>query len=228
MGVPRGRDGTPAPGGVPLLAYGTGLRVCCVGGGPVAARKLRGLLDAGAAVVVVAPALTDELARAAADARITWRGRTYAPGDVGDAHLVVAATDDPAVNGAVAADADAAGRLCVRVDDGGAGTAAMMGAVHRPPLVLGVATTVGAPAVSRELRGELAARYGPEHGVLALLVAELRADERVGAALADLEPAQRRARWHRAMGPDILALIRAGHIDQAKEAAYACLLSSLD
>ena len=228
MGVPPGSDGTAAPAGMPLLAYGATLRVCCVGAGPVAERKLAGLLDVGASVVVVAPEATDELARAAADGRVTWHRRPYAPGDLGDAHLVIAATGDAAVNAAVAADADADGRLCVRVDDGTAGTAAMMGAVHRPPLVLGVATTVGAPALSRQVRAELARRYGPEHGQLASLVAELRADARVVAALAELDAGQRRARWRGAMGPDILALIRAGQIDQAKEAAYACLLSSSD
>lgn len=228
MGVPPVGDGTTPPTGIPLLAYGAGLRVCCVGGGPVAERKLAGLLDVGASVVIVAPEATDGLARAATDGRITWRRRAYAPGDLGDAHLVIAGTGDAAANAAVAADADAAGRLCVRVDDGAGGTAALMGAVHRPPLVLGVATTVGAPALSRQLRRELAQRYGPEHGRLAELVAELRADERVVAALTEQDPEQRRARWHGAMGPDILALIRAGRVDQAKEAAYACLLSSLD
>jgi siroheme synthase-like protein len=217
-----------APAGVPVLLHHAGLRVLAVGGGEIASRKLADLLAGGARVTVVAPDVTDELARAAADGRLRWHRRAYAPGDVGDAHLVIAGTDVPAVNAAVAADADAAGRLCVRVDDGAAGTAAMMGAVHRPPLVLGVATTVGAPALSRQLRGELAARYGPEHGVLASLVAELRADRRVVAALAGLDPAQRRARWQGAMGADILRLIRAGQVDQAKEAAYACLLSSLD
>jgi precorrin-2 dehydrogenase/sirohydrochlorin ferrochelatase len=228
VGVPPGRDGAAAPAGVPLLILGAGLRVCCVGGGPVAERKLAGLLDAGASVVVVAPEATDGLVRAATEGRVTWQRRAYAPGDLGDAHLVIAGTGDAAVNATVAADADAAGRLCVRVDDGIAGTAAMMGAVHRPPLVLGVATTVGAPALSRQLRRELAQRYGPEHGRLALLVAELRADERVVAALTGLDAGQRRARWRAAMGPDILAFIRAGQFDQAKEAAYACLLSSLD
>ena len=91
-----------------------------------------------------------------------------------------------------------------------------------------MASTAGVPAVSRQLRRELAERYGPEHGRLASLVAELRGDERVATALAAVDPVERRARWQAAMGADILRLIRAGQVDQAKEAAYACLLSSSD
>lgn len=216
------------PVGVPVLLYPARLRVLCVGGGVVATGKVRDLLDGGARVRVIAPDVSATLREAADEGRLVWRRATYRPGDVGDASLVIAATGSPEVNAAVAADADAAGRLCVRVDDGPAGSAAMMGAVRRGPLVLGVATTGAAPALTRMVRRELADRYGPEHGVLAGLCAELRRDPTVAAALAVLDVDTRRARWRRVYHPDILGLIRAGRLDQAKEAALACLLSSSD
>jgi siroheme synthase-like protein len=202
--------------------------VVCVGGGPVAAGKIAGLVAGGAAVRVVAPRLVDRLHAAVAAGAVAWEGRTYRPGDIGDAHLVISATDDPAVNAAVARDADAADRLCVRVDDGGAGSAAMMASVQRDALVLGVATTTGVPSLTRALRLELEARYGPEYGELATLCTALRVDARVRAALAGTTPEQRRARWRAVIRSDILDLIRAGHLDEAKEAALACLLSSSD
>lgn len=214
--------------GVPFLLYSPRLRVLCVGGGPVAAGKLGALLDGGATVRVVAFELSDRLRDAVAEGRVGWERRAYRSGDVGDAHLVIAATDDPAVNAVVAGDADAAGRLCVRVDDATGGSAAAMAAVYREPLVLGVATTVGAPALTRALRRELADRYGPEYGQLAALFAELRSDPRVVAALSDLDRSARRARWHAVTDLDILDLVRAGRLAQAKEAALACLLSSSD
>ncbi len=214
--------------GVPLLLYSPRVRVLAVGGGAVATGTLAGLLDGGAAVRIVAPDLTDRLRDEVAAGRVRWERRAYRAGDVGDAHLVIAATDDPAVNAVVAADADAAGRLCVRIDDAAGGSAATMAAVHRDPLVLGVATTVGAPSLTRTLRRELADRYGAEYGRLAQLCAELRADGRVVAALAELDRPARRARWRTVVDADILDLIRAGRLAHAKEAALACLLSSSD
>jgi precorrin-2 dehydrogenase/sirohydrochlorin ferrochelatase len=214
--------------GVPVMVYPARLRVLCVGGGVVATGKIKDLLDGGARVRVIAPEVTATLRQAADQGRLRWRRGSYRPDDIGDANLVFAATGSPEVNATVAADADAAGRLCVRVDDGPAGSAAMMGSVMRGPLVLGVATTGAAPALTRLVRRELADRYGPEHGVLAELSAELRSDPKVVTALADLDVETRRARWRGVYHPDILDLIRAGRLDQAKEAAFACLLSSSD
>lgn len=236
--------------GVPLLVHTRQLRVLCVGGGSVAARKVAGLIAGGAGVRIVAPFVVDELRTALTSSsgavghgstsssgavghsstadRVTWEARPYRRDDIGDAHLAIAATDDPEVNATVVRDADAAGRLCVRVDEGAAGSAVMMAAVQRDPLVLGVATTAGAPSLTRALRLDLEERYGPEYGQLAALCAELRADTTVAAAFAPLDQVTRRARWRRVIRPDILDLIRAGHLDQAKEAALACLLSSSD
>ncbi|MBW3604588.1 MAG: hypothetical protein KY460_06675 [Actinobacteria bacterium] len=214
--------------GVPILLHAQRLRVVCVGGGSVAARKVAGLIAGGAVLRIVAPSIVDDLRAALTADHVTWEARPHRRDDIGDAHLVIAATDDPAVNAAVARDADAAGRLCVRVDEGAAGSAAMMAAVHRDPLVLGVATTAGVPSLTRALRLDLEDRYGPEYGELAALCAELRADATLAATLAPLDQMTRRARWRRVIRPDILDLIRAGHLDQAKEAAFACLLSSSD
>jgi siroheme synthase-like protein len=220
-------DDTPALAGVPVLLHAARLRVLSVGGGVVATGKLRGLLDGGAQVRVVAPTLAPELQARVERDRVTWLPRAYAPGDIGAEHVVIAGTDDPAVNATVAAHADAAGRVCIRVDDGASGTGAMMAGVRRGPLVFGVATG-GAPALTRLLRQELEHRYGPEHGELARLCADLRADPEVAAALGELDAAARRERWRAVYHPDILDDIRAGRLDQAKEAAFACLLSSSD
>nr|WP_202884892.1 uroporphyrinogen-III C-methyltransferase [Actinopolymorpha cephalotaxi] len=107
----------------------TGRRAVVVGGGPVAVRRVGGLLDAGAVVTVVAPALCEDLAALVEPGRVDWVAREYSPGDLsgdlgGDlrgelagARVVQAATDDPGTNAAVAAEADAAGIWCVRADD---------------------------------------------------------------------------------------------------------------
>lgn len=98
--------------GYPLLLHLEHRRVLVVGAGPVATRRAGALVEAGADVLVVAPTGTDAMAALPVD----WQRRPYAEGDVDGAWLVHAATDDPAVNAAVSAEADRRGVWCVRAD----------------------------------------------------------------------------------------------------------------
>jgi uroporphyrin-III C-methyltransferase / precorrin-2 dehydrogenase / sirohydrochlorin ferrochelatase len=100
-----------------------GRRVVVVGGGAVALRRVTGLIAAGADVTVVAPQCTPALADMAAGGRLTWLARPYGSGDLLDTWLAMACTDDPAVNAAVAADAETHHVLCVRADDASQATA---------------------------------------------------------------------------------------------------------
>lgn len=209
--------------GVLLRVDVAGRRVLCVGGGEVAAAKLTGFLDAGAAVDVVAPEAVPAIVEAAAAGRLRWQQRRYRPSDLDGALLVLAATADPDLNAAVAADADAVGTLCIRVDAGGDGSAALLAAVQRGPLALAVSTGGAAPALARRLRRELAERYGDEYGDLAALLGDLRADATLRARLAALDAAERRRRWHAVLDADLLPLVRAGRVDEASRRARAIL-----
>ncbi|MFY9930932.1 MAG: uroporphyrinogen-III C-methyltransferase [Streptosporangiaceae bacterium] len=100
-----------------------GRRVAVVGGGAVAARRVPALLDAGADVLLISPEVTASLEDLAAAGRIRWEPRRYAPGDCSGAWLVCACTDDPAVNAAVAAAAEAQSTFYVRADEAGASAA---------------------------------------------------------------------------------------------------------
>ncbi|MGQ0844352.1 MAG: uroporphyrinogen-III C-methyltransferase [Sporichthyaceae bacterium] len=100
-----------------------GRRVLVVGGGQVAQRRLPLLLDAGAEVHLVSPAVTAAVESLADHGRIRWMQRPYATGDLDGAWYALALTADPKVNAAVAADAEAARIFCVRADDATAATA---------------------------------------------------------------------------------------------------------
>ena len=100
-----------------------GRRVVVVGGGSVAQRRVAGLLEVGADVVVVSPAVTTALEAVADSREITWEAREYAAGDLDDAWYCVAATDSPEVNTTVAAAAEERRVFCVRADAAEAGTA---------------------------------------------------------------------------------------------------------
>ena len=135
-GGPEGRlDGMDSPAGQEALVYPLSLRVqgrrvVVVGGGSVAVRRVAGLRAAGGDVLVVAPDLSPTLADLAARGLITAHRRDYAPGDLDGAWLVLACTDQPQVNAAVAADAERQRVWCVRADDAAA-SAAWVPAVGR-------------------------------------------------------------------------------------------------
>lgn len=100
-----------------------GRRVLVVGGGAVAARRLPALLSAGADVHLVSPGTTPAVQAMADAGELTWHRRPYASGDAADAWYVLAATGDPDVNAAVAAEAEAQRTFCSRADDAQAATA---------------------------------------------------------------------------------------------------------
>ncbi|HEX3003613.1 MAG TPA: uroporphyrinogen-III C-methyltransferase [Angustibacter sp.] len=97
--------------------------VLVVGGGAVALRRVTRLLEAGADVRVVAPHVVPALRDLAHRGRLTWHRRAYREGDVDDAWLAFACTDDPEVNAAVLRDATAHRVWCSRADDARAATA---------------------------------------------------------------------------------------------------------
>ncbi|HEX8768810.1 MAG TPA: bifunctional precorrin-2 dehydrogenase/sirohydrochlorin ferrochelatase, partial [Jatrophihabitans sp.] len=120
--------------GLPILLDLLGRRVVIVGGGAVAARRARTFTEAGAEVVVIAPEVSPELAAAP----VELLHRRYRPGDLSEAWLAVTATDDPAVNAAVAEEAAGRRIFCVRADTAAAGTARVPAILHSGELTVSV------------------------------------------------------------------------------------------
>jgi len=145
--------GGPAADGpaYPIALDLTGRAVVVVGGGTVALRRARALVEAGAVVTVIAPQVRPEFDELGV--HVVPRG--YRDGDLYGCWLAHAATDDPAVNAAVAAAAERDRVWCVRADDAGA-SAAWTPAVARHGDVT-VAVTAGAdPRRAAKLRAALA------------------------------------------------------------------------
>jgi cobalt-precorrin 5A hydrolase / precorrin-3B C17-methyltransferase len=134
-----------------------GAPVVVVGGGAVGARKLSGLLAAGAAVRLISPAAQPELRVLAESSAITWHARPYQPGDLAGARLVFAATNQRAVNAQVAADAAALGLLCNVADDPRAGDFHLPAVYREPGLLVAVSTAGASPARAKRLRDQIAA-----------------------------------------------------------------------
>jgi uroporphyrin-III C-methyltransferase/precorrin-2 dehydrogenase/sirohydrochlorin ferrochelatase len=115
-----------------------GRRVVVVGGGRVAHRRVLGLLSAGAEVTVVSPRVTPAIEGLVDRSSLDWLPRGYRDGDLHGAWYAVAATDDPAVNAAVAAEAERDRIFCARADDRAASSVWTPAVGRRDDLVIGV------------------------------------------------------------------------------------------
>ncbi len=149
--------------------------VLVVGGGAVAEGKVDGLLEAGARVTVVSPTLTGRLLGMAAQGRFAWRKRPFEVADVEGAWIVIAATDDTAVNARVADAARAAGRLVNAVDDVPNCDFIATSIVRRGDVQISISTGGGSPAMARWLREQLDAALPAELGELLDALSEVRA-----------------------------------------------------
>ena len=134
-----------------------------VGGGRVAQRKVEGLLDTGAQIVVISPDLRNELQELASKKKLRWEERNFKVNDLEGAHLVFAATNDPKKNKGIAKKA-AGKNYWVNVANGARdGDFWVPSIVRRGQLSLAVSTDGASPALSKRLRLELEHVYGPEY-----------------------------------------------------------------
>jgi precorrin-2 dehydrogenase/sirohydrochlorin ferrochelatase len=141
----------------PLMLDGAALSAVIIGGGAVAARKASALLAAGARVRVVSPSIAMELETLARDSSIEIIRDRYAKRHIGDAGLVIAATDDDTVNAEVAVDAKSLGRLVNVTSEPSAGNC-ITPAVHRAGEVVIAVAAGGVPSAAARIRDDVARR----------------------------------------------------------------------
>ena len=190
-----------------------------VGGGKVALRKVEGLVDCGARVRVVAsrvdPALRDL-------AGVVVEERPWRPDDLTGMWLVIAATDDPAVNRSVYEAGERAGIWVNGADDPANCSFTLPSVVRRGDLQVTVSTGGRSPALATWLRRRLEGEIGPEYAVLLdLLATEREGLKAAGRSTEGLD-------WQSALDSDMLGLIRNGDLAHARERLQTCLSSSSD
>ena len=183
-----------------------------VGGGPVAERKVAGLLDAGARVTVVSPSATDGLREWASADRIRLLPREYAAADLADQAVVFVATDDGGINAGVARDARAVGVLVNAVDDPAHCDFILPAVLSRGGITVAVSTGAASPALARVVRDELGAYLDrDDYAALARVVTDVRRILRGQEVRVPWE------RWQAALGGEVRALVRADRLDTARE-----------
>jgi uroporphyrin-III C-methyltransferase/precorrin-2 dehydrogenase/sirohydrochlorin ferrochelatase len=170
----------------PLFADLHGRRVLVVGGGAVAERKVRLLLEAGAQVLLVAPEVTDWLQ---SNPAIEIRRDRFSAEHFAGVVLAIAATDDPSVNAAVAATGRERNVLVNVVDVSELSSFIVPAIVDRSPLVIAISTGGVAPVLARLVRERLESLVDGSFGQLARLLERWRS--RIKGSLPDVNARRR-------------------------------------
>ena len=166
--------------------------VLVVGGGEVAARKIRLLRRAGPRLQVAAAELNAELAERVQLQQIEWIAKAFMPEQLDGCRLAIAATDDAALNRRVADVARARGVLVNVVDDPEPSTFITPAIVDRTPVQIAIASGGAAPVLARRLRERIEALIPAQYGRVAVFMHKHRA-----ALKHELDMPARRSLWER-------------------------------
>ena len=151
-----------------------GRRCVVVGGGQVAERKVERLVECGARVAVLSSRLTDRLAEMARAGTVEHVDSEYEAEKLGEAMLVIGATDREDVNDAVSRECRRRGILVNIVDDPERCDFILPAIFQRGGLTVAVSTGGRSPALARRIREDLEGRFGPEYAVLVDIMADIR------------------------------------------------------
>lgn len=185
-----------------------------VGGGDVAARKVRSLLASGAHVRVVAPELGKALHGMADKGEIAWRSGRFQAEDIRNCVLVVAATNDQEINEQVSTLAKQQ-RLPVNVvDQPDLCTFIMPSVIDRSPVMVAVSSGASSPVLARLLRAKLETVIPGSYGRLASLVKDFRQKAKQHFPATE----QRRRFWEHVLQGPIAEMIFSGQDDRARNA----------
>ena len=193
-----------------------------VGGGEVAARKASLLLKAGGRVRVVSPQLCPSLKSELDRGFIEQEARKYAIDDLNDCHLVIASTDDPAVNRQIY---DQASQLRIPVnvvDQPELCSFIVPSIIDRSPVVAAVSTGGASPILARLIRSRLETLIPAGYGHLAALALRFRDNvkERFH------KPSDRRQFWEKVLEGGVAERVFAGHMRDAETAMEQALAES--
>ncbi len=198
------------PGHYPVFLDVAGRRCAVIGGGPVAERKVAGLIDAGARVTVIAPDLTKRLSAWVRQRAIRHVAREYRRGDLAGHRLVFIATDRDKVSEAVVREGRERGIWVNSADDPARCDFILPAVVRRGLLTVAVSSGGSSPALTRAIREELEGYFTKDYAGLARIAAAARQElrRRGEAASADA--------WSRALNGDLRRLVAAGREREAK------------
>lgn len=204
------RDG-PKPAYYPVSLNIKGRKCVVVGGGEVARRKVKALLEHGATVTVISPKLGPELIQLAEHGEIEALNRKYQTGDLTDSFAVIVATDDSDTNRQIVREAKDRAVLVNVVDDAQNSDFIVPSFLRRGDITIAVSTAGRSPALARKIRTRLEKDFSEEYAALARLLDEVRAGlKKKGVTVGGDD-------WQEALDLDeLIELLRKGEREKAR------------
>ena len=203
----------------PIFLNIQGKKCVVVGGGEVAERKARALVEQGASVTVISARVSDGLTQLAEQGIIELSLRDYQPGDLENALIAIAATDDPKVNMDVVREGQERGVLTNVVDAPEHSDFIVPSLLRRGDISIAVSTGGKSPALARRIRTELEQSLAPEYASLALLVSQVRQELKRDGIYVDGNA------WQESLDLEpLLDMLKKGEFEQAREKLLSDLL----
>lgn len=178
-----------------------------IGGGKIAEGKVEGLLEAGAVVEVISPALTPRLHELVGQRKIKYHERVYRVGDLAGAFMVICATNIPTVNQQVWNEANENHQLVNVVDDTPRCNFIAPAILRSGDLTIAISTSGKAPALAVRLKEKIQKQIGPENARFLEIAGQLR--EPLAKNIPDFET--RKRLWYEIVDSDVLQLIADGN-----------------
>jgi siroheme synthase-like protein len=195
----------------PVFLNLQGKKCVVVGGGTVALRKVKALLDCGADITVISPRPHAEISRSFKKKAIQLVRRNYKPGDLQGAALCIAATQVKEINRKVAEASKKKGIFINVVDDSEPSDFIIPSSFRRGDLSVAVSTSGMSPAFAKKIRAKLEKNIGMEYAYLLSLIAETRSEIKNKGLRVSPKT------WQESLDLDsLLSLLKAGRQEEAK------------
>ena len=189
-----------------------------IGGGEVAERKIQSLLECHARVTVISPAVTSAIQERARIGELKWEAREYMEGDLKGVFLAIAATDQPAVNEAIAAEAGKEKVILNVVDNAPLCTFIAPSVMRRGEVTVALSTGGASPALARKMRESLEHSDEMEYAYLSGILSSARKE--LKRRRVEVHP----DRWQECITGELVALVKSGRSQQALDQLIQQLL----
>ena len=195
-----------------------------VGGGDVAGRKAESLIECGADTTVISPRVGPQVEAWAEKGRLTWRKKTFAPDDLDSAFAVFAATDSSDENKRIVDVCRQKGILVNAADEPRLCDFLVPSVLRRKSLAIAVSTEGKSPLLAKKIRETLEEVITADYGEFLEMLGNARS--RIRESVSDIS--QRRDIYEKLVSQDMLALLKAGKLKEAKERIEQCISSLQD
>jgi siroheme synthase-like protein len=202
----------------PIFLNIRGRKCVVVGGGQVALRKTRTLLEHGGHVEVISPKLCTELSGLVENEKMTVTQRRFQPGDLKGAFIAMATTDDDSINREVAREAKESGVLVNVANDMVNSDFIVPSSLSQGDIMIAVSTAGKSPALARKIRTRLEKDLDEEYAALVEIIDEVRAELKKDGLTIDSDG------WQKALDLDLLLPILK---NENREKAKTILLNNL-